>query len=433
MKNYKFLVPIALVLVFAASIYMKINSNVEKQRIYEEALEAARNARGMEVWVDAEAYYKEALQYSDYPELWVELGEMYVEANMGRKAISWGEDAVSAYPKEPCVYEYLAFVYAQYGEYTACFQLCDKAEKLGIVSESLSATMASIEYVYNETGQYENVGVYSGGYCPVQTNSYWGYTALTGNQTIRAQFVYAGPFASGVAPVIDQDGEAYFIDAEGNKKIAIPNLEKIEILGLMENDIFSAYDGTNWNFYTKNGEILFGGYEDASSIGNGVAAVKSNDKWTIVDSTGQPIVAETFDSVVMDEKGIVCRLDRIFVEKNGLFYMIDSAGNYITEQAFQNADVFNADGWAAVEIGGAWGFVDIDGKIKLEPQYAGAKSFSNGYAAVKTVDGWGYIDADNNLVLGGTYLDVMDFNSSGAAYVEGASGWKLIVLYKHNH
>lgn len=433
MKNYKFLVPIALILVFAASIYMKIDSNADRQRAYAESVEAARDARSMGVWVDAEKYYKEALQNNDYPELWVELGEMYVEANMSRKAISWGEDAVSAYPKETCVYEYLASVYALYGEYVACFNLYDKAAKLGIVSEKLEAEIDSIEYVYSETGQYENVGIYSGGYCPVQTNSYWGYTDTTGKLTVKTQYQYAGPFSSDVAPVIDQDGEAYFIDVEGNKKIAVPNLKNIQVLGLLENNVFSAYDGEVWNFYNREGECLFGGYEDASSIGNGVAAVKSNGKWTIVNSAGEAIISDTFDSVISDEKGIVCRLDRLFVEKNGLFYMIDSKGERITEQAYQNADIFNANGWAAVEIDGAWGFVNVDGEIEIEPQYTNAKSFSNGYAAVETVNGWGYIDTDNNLVLGGTYVNAMDFNSNGAAYINEVAGWKLIVLYKYNH
>lgn len=433
MKNYKFLIPIALIAVFACSIYMKFSTNIEKSRLYETNLQAARESRELGVWVDAEKYYKEALSYGESAELRVEIGQMYVEALQSGKAVEWGQEANAKYPKEISVYEFLSDTYLGGRDYAACFQVYDQMQKLGLQSEAVEETIASIEYEYYQDGQYADAGIYSGGLCAVKTGESWGYTNLTGKEVIKPKYAYAGPYASGVAPVIDFDGDAYFIDENGNKKIVVENVEQIEMLGLIENNLFSLYDGKSVGFYHPNGEMVFGGYEEATSIGNGVAAVKTDGKWCIVDSQGTELSSERYDGVVQDEKGVICRNDRIFVEKTGYYYLIDSKGNRIGEQKFEAADPFNGSGYAAVQIEGLWGFVDTEGKVVIDPEYEEAKSFSNGYAAVKKGNAWGYIDIDNKLVIPAQFEGAMDFNSSGAAYIKEYNSWKLIVLYKYNH
>lgn len=433
MKNYKFLVPVALIAVYLCSVYMKYDTNLQRQTKYEENVNAARESRELGVWVDAEKYYTEALNYGESAKLRLELATLYVDFGLSGKAVEAGEEISAKYPKEIGVYEFLTDVYIRYGDYAECFRLYDKAKKLGLTSDKLEEGINAIRYTYYDMGQYDDVGIYSGNYCAVQTDEKWGYTNLTGKEVIRPGFLYAGPFASNVAPVVDAEGQAYFIDENGNKKIVVKNVDRIEKLGLIENNLFSLYDGEKWGFYNAKGEMIFGGYEEASSIGNGVAAVKTEDKWMLTDSRGTELSPDRYNSVLQDEKGIVCRNDRVFVEKLGYYYLIDSKGNLITDQKFQNADVFNSSGYAAVELDGRWGFIDADGTIRIEPQFEDAKSFSNGLAAVKKGNAWGYIDESGNMVIPALFEGAMDFNSSGAAYVQEYGTWKLIVLYLYNH
>ncbi len=433
MKNYKFLVPVVLVVLLVLSIYRTYSSNISNLNLYNENLTAAREARELGVWTDAETYYKTAISYKPSVDVYVELGEMYIESDQQTKAKRWGETLCDAYPKDSRAYEYMIRTYILYKNYEECFRIYDEVCDLQLVSEEIETEMASVEYLYYSNGKYDDATVFSGGYCAIYSGEGWGYADTVGDEAIKCSYLYAGPFASEVAPVIDMDGEAYFIDSEGNKKIAVKNIDHIEMLGLIENGVFSLYDGKTWGFYNKDGELLFGGYEDASSIGNGLAAVKKDGYWSIVDSSGTVLTEDKYTDVLQDEKGIVYRNNRLFVGLGGNYYMIDSTGQKITSTAYENADIFHGDGYAAVQINGLWGFVDSDGSLAIDPQYEEAKSFSNGYAAVK-VDGlWGFIDPENNFIIEPQFDGAKDFSTAGTVFVEENDAWRLLILYKYNH
>lgn len=433
MKNYKFLVPVVLVVLFGLSIYSTYCSNIETLNKYNESLAAAREARELGVWTEAETYYKEAIGYKPSVEVSVELGEMYVESDQQTKAKRWGESLCGTYPKDSRAYAFRIHTCILYKDYASCFAVYDEVCALGLVSEEIETEMASVEYLYYFNGSYDDVTVFSGGYCAIYSDESWGYADLSGNVAVRCSYAYAGPFASEAAPVIDSDGDAYFIDANGNKKIAIKNVARIEMLGLIENGVFSLYDGDSWGFYNSDGELLFGGYEDASSIGNGVAAVRSDGVWSIVDSEGTVLADGGYTDVLQDEKGIVYRNDRLFVRQGTSCYMIDSSGQRITSDAYEDADIFHGEGYAAVKINGLWGFVDAEGNVMINPQYEEAKSFSNGYAAVKINGLWGFIDEENHQVIEPQFDGAKDFSTSGTVYVQQNDAWKLLVLYKYNH
>ena len=84
MKGYKLLMPFVLVVLFAVSIYMAVNTNIEKQEKYNRYLEAAREYRSQGILVDAEQNYKMALEGNPSLALYMEIGDFYREsAGMG--------------------------------------------------------------------------------------------------------------------------------------------------------------------------------------------------------------------------------------------------------------------------------------------------------------------------------------------------------------
>ena len=83
-------------------------------------------------------------------------------------------------------------------------------------------------------------------------------------------------------------------------------------------NIFSVRTGEKWSLYNLDTKTkIAGDYTQVSAFGNGVAAVKEKDKWKLIDADGKAVSKSEYDSVVMDDKGIVCRDDRIFVEESG--------------------------------------------------------------------------------------------------------------------
>lgn len=433
MKNYRFLIPIILVILFATSIYVLYDANATEEQTYQQYLAEARKYRAMEIYVDAEAYYAKALDMRPSLELYKEIGELYDLMGSQRKILDWGEEIVDAYPEAAEGYEILIRTSLAKEDYVTCYEWYDAAQKRNVTSSYISNAMQSIEWTYYLTDRYDEALIYSEGFCPVADEGLWGFANVDGDNQVSCKYQKVGVFSGGVAPVVDADGNAYYIDSKGNKKFVILNVENVTELGVMINGIYALYNGTSWGFYNKDYEYLFGGYDETSALGNGYAAARIGNQWQLIDATGTAITDDTFDSVVQDEKTVVYRNDRFFVEKNAQYYMMDTSGNCINQTAYQNADLFNNATYAAVMINGLWGFVDKDGKIVIEPQYQEAKSFSNGLAAVKINGKWGYIDESGELVIEASFEDANDFNDHGGAFVFDGKYWKLLCLYKMNH
>ncbi len=445
MKNYKTIVPIVLVALYVLSIYMLISSRSDVRDQYEACLAEARTLKSEKIYVDAESKYREAMDIRDSKEINRELAEMFLEAGNNRKAFSQGETIVEKYPKEPDGYEFLVTAYNAQSDYTGCWIWYDKMVKRKVSSATVEETMATIENKYFFNCEYDDVGAYASGCCPVMIEGQWGYVDEKGNDVISTRYLEANAFSSnGTAGVKDIKQEIYFIDKEGNKKNSVP-VENVKKVGFREGDIFPAYDGKAWNFYElsyrKNDETqvneafaekLFGDFTEATSAGNGIAAGLKDSRWNLYDLDGNAIMREPIDGVVVDEKGIVCRNERIFVEQGASYLMVDRKGNTVGS-GYQDAKTFNDNTYAAVKQSGKWGFVDADGSMVIEPQYEDAHSFSNGYAAVKQNGKWGYIDSGNNMIIEPSFEDAKEFNTKGASFVKEKNVWKLLRLYKYNH
>lgn len=434
MKSYRFLVPIALVLIFVLSIFSLYSGKAEVQSEYEGHLAQARSYREQGIYVDALASYKLALEVKPSMELYLEVSDLYEEHEMNRLNAELSEELLSMYPNDVRAYELAMDIYLQQRDYSAAFDLMSTVEKRGLTSEKLDASIAAVEYQFFFKSDYVNVGVYAGGMCPVQIGDKWGYIDLYVNQSVAAKFVKVGPFSAtdGIAPVVDADGSAYFIDTNGYKKKVILNVENVQELGLIENDLFRLYNGSFWGFYQTDGTHVFGEYEAVSNIGNGVAAVMNGGAWKLVDRTGADLTGKTYAAVAMDEKELVYRNERFVVSDGSGWYLIDATGK-VCSDTYEDARLFNDGTYAAVKINGKWGFVDKNGEVVIDAQYEDARSFSNGFAAVKTEGRWGFIDLNGEMVIAPAFLDSKDFSSQGTVYVLTGDEWELLVLYKYNH
>lgn len=433
MKNYKFIVPIFLVLLFAGSIYMLLDTRSNELKTYNSTLEAARSYREQDIRVDAESYYKQALEQKPSLELYLEIGDFYRDTEQVKKATDWGVIMTKEYPQEVSTYEYLLSVYDERQDYVACFDVAETVEKRGLQSKVLDEILQRIEYTFYFNGGYRDVGIYSGGLSPVLEKELWGYVDESGNEVVPAVYSVAGPFIEGLAPVVDKDGAAYYIDAQGNKKHVVLGVDHVQQLGLMESEMFSLYDGKSWGFYNTDNEHLFGQYQEASAIGNGVAAVKSNDTWSLVDRSGNDLTGKTYDAVAMDEKQVVYRNERLFVLEGEQYTMITSSGEPVGEDYYDDVCIFFDTTYAAVKIDGKWGFVDKDGNMVIQPQFQEARSFSNGMAAVKQNGQWGFVDMQGEMVITPQFDQTKDFNAQGCVFVFDGDEWRLLRLYKSNH
>ena len=210
MKNYKFLVPILLVALLGGSVYKTYSDREKINKQYDNDITQARQNRKLEVYVNAEEDYLDALKLKDSAKLRAELGEMYIEAEDLRTAAKWGESLISEYPKEQVGYEFLIQVYLEQKDYASCFRIKDEADGLKISSKKIEEIISDIKYEYYLEGEYAQVEEFSNGYAAVKKEKKWGYLNSKGHRVIESEFEEAGAFAKEVAPVIDDKGRAFY-------------------------------------------------------------------------------------------------------------------------------------------------------------------------------------------------------------------------------
>lgn len=433
MKNYKVLLAVGLIVLWGLGLYMLMDTKQSEQEMYDGYLTQAREMKAQDIQVDALDYYKKALQMRPSMELNLEIADFYVETGKKNVALDWITGVLDEYPTEPAIYEYAMGLYRENEDYMACFRLYDTFSKRKLHSERMDSYINEIEYEYYFNGEHEEVSIFSGGYCAVRIGDKWGYVNLTGGKVIGNCFSEVGVFVGDRAPVMDAEGNRYYIDTQGNKKQVVTNVGTVEGLTLLNGELFGALCDGVWYICSLKDGILFGGYEDCSAISGSFVLVRQNGMWGAVDVTGNEKFPFKYADVALDEKAVAYRNDRLFLKENTGYQMYDGAGVVIGTEIFDDAKVFYDGTYAAVMQGNKWGFIDKEGAWKITPQYEDARSFCNGYAAVCVNGKWGFINEANEMVIEPRFEDAKDFNGNGCVFVKRNEKWSLLRLYKHNH
>ncbi|MBX9687161.1 MAG: WG repeat-containing protein [Candidatus Obscuribacterales bacterium] len=307
----------------------------------------------------------------------------------------------------------------------------------------------------------------------------WGFINQHGKLKIKAEYLEAGPFGEGLAPVKlevkDSSGASDelfgFIDKEGSIKIQ-PQFKEARSFsfGLAEVripdsgplvDKFGDESRGKWGFIDKKGEFAIKpGYESVTAFSDGVAAVSdpSKDGWGYIDKNGKYVFDSKFELALPFSDGIAPVLkDRaqsligynslgIWIAKNQQFSYIDKSGKEINTAQFDTHGAF-ADGLALVAVGefqgvaipDKWGYVDKTARLVIRPQFNFVNQFSEGYAAVQggkwndsgegfrswSPGGWGYINVSGKNVIPCDFEDAEMFSGGFAAIKKGGK-WGFI-------
>lgn len=433
MKNYRMLVPLVLIILLGLSWYVLISNKAQTDSEYNGYLAEARKFAGIGVTTHAIENYKKALEINPSPDIYVEVANYYESQGEKRDHLSWCKVFFEKYPTEPKAYDALLKAYYNDKAYESCFDLIIIASKRNVTSDYLNSISKEIEYIYSvDFNTYDDVGVFSNNYSAVKKNEGWGFVDSFGKLSVSARYQSVGVFTqSGFSPVVNSLGEAYFIDNTGAKILA--SHDSYVRFSPLSDDIIAAQrpDG-KYVYVDQDFNILHGDYDYATTMNYNVAAVQVGDTWKIVDNAGAELIPTAYTAVIRDEKDIVYRNERLFVSLGNGYIMIDSAGNQIGTQIFEDAKLFYDATYAAVKIDGEWCFVDRDGNLKSDKRYEDARSYVNGMAAVKVSEKWGFVDVNEELKIAAEFDDARDFNEKGSCFVKTGEKWQLLKLYRLN-
>ncbi len=446
MEKIKALLPLWLVLIFLGSAYFMFQNRKNNQVEYQQYVDAARKYVENGVQVDAIDHYRKALALLSSPALYTEAGEVFLTNGDFSGAKDWYErDFHAALPDEPETYEYGMRVARLEEDYEEIFQIYDECKERELVTDAIQKIIQPVAYAYEIWGDYADVRPYGNlsQVAAVQVEGGWGYVDIRRDRVLDYVYASAGIFGD-LAAVVDQDGEAYFVDASGNKRITAQSIlekdpefgEVRQFLGIESNKLW-AYNGKIWNCYdAQTYQKLFGGYQNVTNFANGIAAVQNEEhKWALLAEDGTLVTEFAYDDVLRDQKEICCRTDTILAKQGGAYLLLNRQGQRQNDVSYEDAYPFYDSTYAAVKREGKWRLLDGAGAEKEMGDYEELRSYSNGYAAAKQNGKWGYLDQNGTMVLEPKFDDAAPFGPHGVAFVkvDGSETWGLLSLYKDNH
>ena len=237
---------------------------------------------------------------------------------------------------------------------------------------------------------YDQAFDFSEGMAAVTEYPLRGYIDATGKMVIKPKFVWTGPFKEGHAMAVVSP---HFYGGNVNYYSRSYALYSIDKAGK----------------YNKRLRLRGGraGFHD----GRLVCGVKNTK---VYDVNMKDLPHDILQICTFSDKTAPARR-----EKKGLWGYVDIDLKWIIEPQFATVGEFH-EGLAAVsKSGGQWGFIDKTGKTVIQPTFKDALDFSEGLAPVLSGDKWGYADKTGKVTITPTFDYAWPFSEGMARVLVG--------------
>ena len=200
--------------------------------------------------------------------------------------------------------------------------------------------------------KYSKVSDFSEGLAMVQKNNKCGYIDTLGNVVVNCSFSKCLDFNEGKAVVYKGYKKAGLIDSKG-EYIIEPGINKMlsfeDGRGLIRENEYKFY------YITEQARLYEGYYEKASSFQHGVAVVKIDGRWGIINQKGIEIIPPKYDKIEKFEGGYAKVRIKEF---SGLTNL---KGELIVDPDYEYIS-YAGEGLFRVEQGDKIGYFDKQGK-----------------------------------------------------------------------
>lgn len=224
------------------------------------------------------------------------------------------------------------------------------------------------------------------------------------------------------------------------------SLAQVNVGGKPENGFIT---GGKLGYINRNGEeVLPAKYTDLGFFDdNGLAWIKSDEKYGLIDITGKLLLpakyagygdmymisttGEEFAPSEYAEKAPKVKTEIYWVNVGGKFEganiiggtfgYVNRKGEEILPPKYAKVSLYFVDSVAWVQSGSKYGYVDINGKIIVKPEYEAVVDMCNGIGAVRKKQRWAYIDRSGNALTPFKYSFALPFTGEIAAVGEVAN------------
>lgn len=431
------IVVFALVIVWAAALLSKTNG--QKQQ---ELIRQAELLLNDEIYLRAQPLLEEAISYTDQQTAYAEelLKRVYIalidEQGYATKYTDLLDTQMSRDTATAAVFMEAAQYYQKKGKIAKSIAvLRDGAEKT--MDSAVIDEYERVRYQYRDGRvAFSQIMEAYNGMRQVETDGKWGLTDLSGEIMIPCEYEKVSTYSNALA-LVKKDDLIYSVDAQNHRMYVLPEGSQAGGVGLRQqvtdfgnyaNDRVPLYRNGIWQRATGTFELGSMSFEAFGMYTDGYAAAKTGTKWGVIDLSDTWMLPAEYDAVMMDELGRCYGQGCVFAKKNGTVTLF--ADGQLLPGKYDDAQPFQEDGYAAVQMNGKWGFVDTAGVMQIDCQFDEARSFHQGLAAVRIGERWGYIKLDGEIAIEPVFYNAKSF-CDGYAPVETENGWTIIQLYEY--
>ncbi len=276
--------------------------------------------------------------------------------------------------------------------------------------------------LYKDTGKrltakvYEEMQPVGSRYFAVKSGGYWGAVNGLGEEVLFCKYDRVAKYLNGRFKV-NLLGEDGIIGLHGDW-VVLPMKKEIDMLDDEHYLVRSPY-GSYVARYPKT--ILFSA-EYFLYPRNELYLEKTRDgKIGLLDARGQRIIPPVYDEISKLEE------DSLYITRAGTDYsFITKHGQMVDrlDQRYQEVREMS-DYFIGVKIDGRWGFVDINGNLRVANRYEGIGPYHEDMAPIKLRGKWGFIDKLELLKVQPLYDTVYPFRN-GLARVQYKGNFGMV-------
>lgn len=247
---------------------------------------------------------------------------------------------------------------------------------------------------------YDEIDWLGDSYFMAKRDSYWGIVNNLGAEIIFCKYDSIVQYTEGKL-LVEFLGEDGILNLNGEWEI-LPQNKDIEIIDPLRYLIRSPF-GSFVAYYpeTKDFSAEYFLYKHGDRY-----LEKTQDlKCGLLDENGKRVIKPEFDEISTLQEDSIYYAKReeghSFITKSGQIMVAD-------DDRFEEINNMSEE-FIGVKIDGRWGFVDINGKLRIANQYDNIGPYNEGLAPIKILNRWGYIDKRETIVVQPAYDTVYHF------------------------
>ena len=340
------------------------------------------------------------------------------------------QEAAKKYPMNVDFQVGLADLFLVREDYVAAYKSLSSAIESGNKDEKVLDYRFRVKYAFKLQSTYylDYHPCVNSHFSVIRRKGEWFYLNAVELATEDSKvYAFAGPYTRDGYRLVSFEDRCFLIDS----KYVIQGIADFvpEDSGIFSDGLIPIKHEGKYNYYDILGDVQFDkeSYDYAGSFSNGTAAVCKDNKWFIINKEGEAIDDKIYEDIVLYRDGTYTKNNVKLFKYNGKYHLIvkdEERGE------FDDVDILTTDGLIAVCQKGKWGFVNLEGEMKIEPKYLEAKSFSNGLAAVYNGTDWGFINKNDELAIDYQFLDVDYFDNGRNCFVASNVEEKLTVDFR---